>query len=384
MKKVDVAIIGSGPAGAMAGKQIASYGYSVALIEQKERIGKPVQCGEAITKYALDHVNLSIQQQWIKQSVKGVKILLPHNKHFYSTVPGFSINRAVFNQWLADQAAKEGADLFLQTMMKTITKKNDSWIIETNNEPFKARMLIGADGAIAKTAELLGLLQKKTYIKAFQYTFNKNDINFPVSDWLCMIMDETYNGGYGWIFPRNDEYNVGVGSIYGKKEMLHTLCKQYNFNKNLKTKKTGGLVPYHFHLSSRVTDRAIIIGDAAGLTNPVTGGGIHAALYSGQLAGKLISQALQSENDTILKQYDTIINKSLFLHPIHRKTAEYFQQWTNSDWTFLGNVAHGLDMADLSLIKCVSIGLHYPQYLLRAKELLTIRKDMKINQKYGW
>ena len=384
MKHVDVAIIGSGPAGAMAAIQIAEKGYSTVLIERKKTIGVPVQCGEAITHYSLDHVNIPIKNTWIKQKVKGVKILLPQKKFFYSTVAGFSIDRAKFDQWVTDQALKKGAKLCLRTIMKSIVKQNKKWIITTNNEPIQARMLIGADGADAKTAKLLGLLQQKTYIKAFQYTFNKNDINFPISDWLCMSMDERYKGGYGWIFPRGDEFNVGIGSTQATKHMLHMLCEQFNFNIKKRIKTTGGLVPYHFSLTGRVSDQAILVGDAAGLTNPVTGGGIHAALYSGKLAGSLISQALNEENNSILHQYDSIINRSLFVHPIHRKTAEYFKHWNNKDWEFLGNAAHGLDMADLSLTKCLRIGLKYPLYLLRAKELLTIRKDMIINQRYGW
>jgi len=385
MNKFDVAIIGSGPAGAMAAKQIASEGFSVILIERKKQIGKPVQCGEAITKFALDHVNIPIQSKWIKQKVKGVKILLPDDKSFYSTVPGFTIDRHQFDLWLTNQAIKEGAHLALQTTMKNISKSaNNQWIIKTTNNKYQSRMLIGADGAESKTAQLIGLLTKKMYIKAFQYTFNKNDINFPILDWLCMKMDAQFRGGYGWIFPRKDEYNVGVGSIHGSMEMLSELCNQFNFDPDKKINITGGLVPYQFEMPSRVTKNVLIIGDAAGLTNPVTGGGIHPALYSGKVAGKLLCNALQYKDNSYLYQYDSIMNKSLFVHPIHYKTSQYFHQWTNEDWKFLGNAANGLDMSDLSLLKCLGIGLKYPRYLLRAKELLTIRKDMKINQKYGW
>ncbi len=384
MNSYDVAIIGSGPAGAMAAQIIASQGFNVAIIERKKHIGSPIQCGEAITKYALEHVGIPINQSWIKQSVKGVKILLPKEKYFYSTVPGYSIDRQRFDEDLTIQAQKKGATLLLQTMMKTVQRNKGYWTIRTNNKELTSTYLIGADGADSKTARILNLLKQKIYIKGFQYTFHRKDIPFPLSDWLCMHMDETYEGGYGWIFPRNDEVNVGIGSLTGSVHMLHQFCDRFSFDRSKKIRMTGGLVPYHFQMPSRVTDHAVIIGDAAGLTNPVTGGGIHAALYSGKQAGKLVSTCLQQNNPSALKRYDALIEQSLFLHPIHRRTSQYFQQWTNKDWHFLGDAAHGLDMADLSLLKCLKIGINHPRYLLRAKELLTIRKDMKLNQKYGW
>jgi len=384
MIHVDVAIIGSGPAGAMAAQKISAKGYSVALIERKKEVGKPVQCAEAITQFALDNTGLPVKNEWVRQKVKGVKIVLPKNKTFYSKVPGFSINRYLFDTWLTNKAVENGADLYMGTTMKKLNKQKSSWIVTTSKEDFQTKIVVGADGAESKTAQLIGLLQKKVYIKAFQYTFNKNDITFPISDWLCMHMDEQFQGGYGWVFPRGDEYNVGIGSVKGSLKMLKHYCKQLNFDISKHTRITAGLVPFLFSFSKRTKERVVIIGDAAGLVNPVTGGGIHSALYSGKIAGLIINEALASEDPMKINTYDTIINKSMFLHPIHRKTAHYFQRWTNKDWDFFGNVANGLEMQDLTLWKCFKIGLNNPKYMLRAKELLTIRKDMQLNKKYGW
>jgi flavin-dependent dehydrogenase len=120
------------------------------------------------------------------------------------------------------------------------------------------------------------------------------------------------------------------------------------------------------------------------MTNPATGGGIHAALYSGKLAGELSIKALETEDLKILNAFEKKIKKTQFLNPIHQRTANYFKKWTNEDWEFFGEATNGLDMADLTLFRSFLIALKYPRYILRARELLTIRKDMQINQKYGW
>ena len=384
MQDYDVVIIGAGPAGTMAAKEIASKGYSVLIVEMKKEIGNPVQCAEAITEFTLENVDLKIENKWLKQRLKGVKILLHNNKCFYSTVPSLSISRRLFDQWLADMALDAGSSLKLHTIMKDIKGKEGRWETITNNGTYSSKIIIGADGASSKTARILGLLKRREYIKALQYKFNKSDINFNDSEWLCMTMDEVFKGGYGWVFPRGSEYNVGIGGPNGNIELLNNYCKSLNFDINKKRELNAGLVPYNFNFTSRSREGAIIVGDAGGMTNPVTGGGIHAAMYSGKKASELAVNALEQEDYSIVKKYDSIIEKTMFLHSIHRRTAKYFRKWTNNEWEFFGNAANGLDMADLTLLKSFIIGLKYPKYLSRSLELLTIRKEMKINQKYGF
>jgi flavin-dependent dehydrogenase len=199
-----------------------------------------------------------------------------------------------------------------------------------------------------------------------------------------MTMDEKFHGGYGWIFPHGDEYNIGVGSPQGILPMLKTYCKSLDIDITKKKSYHAGVVPYRFTLTSHTLDGAAIIGDAAGLTNPTTGGGIHAALYSGNLIATHTINTLEKEDYTKIHAYTHDIKNTQFLNPIHQKTSTYFMKWTNTDWEFFGNAANGLDMNDLTLLKSFLIGLKYPRYLLRARELLTIRKEMQLNQKYGF
>ncbi len=380
----DVVIVGGGPAGSITANEIASKGYRVLFFDMKKEIGKPVQCAEAITEYALENVGLKTQKKWIKQKVKGIKILLPYDKCFYSTVKALSIDRALFDKYLADLAVESGAELKLKTNMKKIELQSKTWKIHTNNGSFKTKILIGADGPISKTARILKLLKSREYINAYQYKFNKKDIDFQTKDWLCMTMDEKFNGGYGWIFPRGDEFNVGVGNKNAKIDLLNNYCKKMGFEIKNKKRLIAGKVPFLFKFKTRALPGVMIVGDAAGMANPVTGGGIHAALYSGKIAGKIAVESLEKKDMKITEKYDKIIKKSMFLHPIHRKVSNYFQKWTNEDWKFFGNAADGLDMSDLTYFRSFLIGLKYPKYMLRARELLAIRKEMQINQKYGF
>ena len=384
MLEYDVIVIGAGPAGSFTAKEIANKGFKVLLIDIKKEIGKPVQCAEAITEFALENVGLKTQKKWVKKELKGIKILLPKKKCFYSTVKCLSIDRYLFDNYLTDMAVSAGTELKLKTCMKTIKSENNKYKINTNNNEYKSKIIVGADGYLSKTARTLSLLKNREYINAYQYKFNKKDIDFHTDNWLCMTMDEIFHGGYGWVFPRGDEYNIGVGSRDATLDLLNNYCKSLGFNIKKKKCLNAGKIPYFFDIKKRVIPGAIIVGDAAAMTNPVTGGGIHAAMYSGKIAGQLIAESLTKNNMEIMLKYDEIMKKSMFLHPIHRKVSDYFQKWTNKDWIFFANAANNLDMRDLTYLKSFKIGLKNPGYMIRARELLAIRKDMQINQKYGF
>ncbi|MEF8848881.1 MAG: NAD(P)/FAD-dependent oxidoreductase [Candidatus Thermoplasmatota archaeon] len=384
MKNYDVIVIGGGPAGSTAAEKIADKGFSVLMIDMKKEIGKPVQCAEAITEYALENNNLPQKKRWIKQKIKGIKILLPDNHCFYSASPGLSIDRTQFDKWLAEKAIDANCKLKTHTTMKRIQGKPGRWKVVTNNGSFKSKILIGADGASSKTARILNLLTNRKYITDLQYKFNKKDSVFNENEWLCMTMNEKFQGGYGWIFTRGDEFNVGIGSLHGKLPLLNEYCKKYGFDINKKKKLNAGIVPYYFNLKSRTRKGAIIIGDAAGLTNPVTGGGIHPALYSGKKAGEITVEALEKEKIELVKKFDQKIKKTPFLNPLHRKTASYFKKWTNEDWKTFGRLVDGLEMKDLTLSRCFLMAVNHPSYFLKSRQLLNIRKEMQINKKYGW
>jgi len=229
----------------------------------------------------------------------------------------------------------------------------------------------------------LGLLKSREHIKALQYKFDVKDIKHPEDEWLCMYHDVSFSSGYGWIFPRGDEYNIGVVGPTANTSLLNRFCNNIGLLPNKKKELNAGLIPLNYEFITRAKEGVIIVGDAAGMTNPVTGGGIHAALFSGKMAGEITVQALESEDLKIMQCYDEKIKKTPFLNPIHLRTVKYFLNFTDKDWASIGESINKLNLTDLTLFKCLFIGLKYPRYLPRTRELLTIRKEMQINQKYG-
>jgi len=377
----DVIVVGAGPAGGMASYTIASKGFSVLVMEKKKEIGKPVQCGEGITKFCLENVGLS-KGEWIKWKVKGIKSILPGGYYFYTREAGYSIDRAYFDKWLIDKAMDEGAEL-VNERAKRIQGKAGNWKIEGNKKEYRGKILIGADGPPSNIARQMGLLKNRKFLFGYQYKFRAADMEFD-DEWFHIYWGEEFKGGYGWVFPRGDEYNIGVGGIKANINQLKNFCKYLKIDVTKKIEMNKGVIPFNYNFISRGEKGIMIVGDAAGMTNPISGGGIHAALASGKLAGEIAVKAMEKEDVNITIKYDKKIKNTPFLNPVHLKGALYLQKWKQEDWKFLGKIMHKKDFSELTLWKSFVAGLKNPKYLLRGKEMLLIRKAMKINQKYGW
>jgi len=378
----DVIVVGAGPAGSMASYMIASTGYSVLMIEKKKEIGFPIQCGEGITQFCLQYNKLP-EGNWIKWKVKGVKSMLPSGYYFYTEEPGYSIDRAGFDKWLAECAIERGAEL-VNAKAKAIEGKAGKWKIFTNEGEYKGRIVIGADGPSSNIARWRGLLMERHYLLAYQYKFDAKYMKQMDDKWFSIYWHEKFRGGYGWVFPRGEEYNVGVGGVNASVSQLKSFCKSIGIDIDKKKEMNKGVIPFAYKFVSRAQEGIMIVGDAACMTNPTSGGGIQAALASGRISAKKAIKSLEEENFSITLEYDREIRKTPYLHPAHLKCARYLQKWKNEDWFFLGSILHGKKFTDLTLWRSFLAGLKHPSYLLRAREMLTIRKAMKINQKYGW
>jgi digeranylgeranylglycerophospholipid reductase len=382
----DVIVVGSGPAGGMAAKTLTSAGFSVLIVDKKKQIGQPIQCAEGITRFSLENVNLTPHLSWIKLAVKGIKVFVPKNHLFYSIEPGYSINREKFEQWLIQNSVDAGATVEMLTKVHSVQKNHKQWMIQTNKGEFKGNIIIAADGPLSTIATIQNMIQNRTYRFGIQYKFPSEVFNDFDKEWFNIYWnDVSLKGGYYWIFPRSNEINIGVAGPKNVKFFLDRFCKKFHINSRRRLAVNAGIIPFHYLVNKYVKDNILLVGDAAGLTNPTTGGGIHAALFSGKLAGEIIVKALETEDFSYVDTYDKKLRSTPFLHPFHLRTAKYLSKWTDEDWMFLGNTFHGKDQQDpFLLLTCFAEMCKHPKYFKRIRELLIIKKAMKINIKYGW
>jgi len=326
----DILIIGAGPAGSSAAISAARKGMNVLVVEQRAQIGVPVRCAEYIPAPLVGQLNLGTG--FVVQKVSKMRTILPDGSTKDMAAPGFMINRDRFDQALAGAARNLGAKFLLSARAVKRTGDGDVVIKQRNGQAIlmAPRIIIGSDGPHSKTASWCGVSNGDP-LPAAQYEMA-----------LCSPMDHTevylspdFYGGYGWLFPKGETANVGVGMRRRNGRSIHALLDEFMEKLQREGKisgqplrSTGGLIPAA-PLEKAVYGNILLAGDAAGHTHPITGAGIFAAVSCGRMAGKWAAEAIRRGDVGILSEYEREW-RDLLGHTLDRATRKrqiMEQQW---------------------------------------------------------
>jgi digeranylgeranylglycerophospholipid reductase len=310
--RTDVLVVGAGPAGSMAAKWAAKSGAQVIMIEKRQEIGSPVRCGEGISRSWLPEVGITPSSKWINVEVEGARIYAPNEqcleineKHAGNEV-GFVVERDGFDKALAIDAANAGADVLLKTAALGVLKENGK-IVGIKGKRFgeafeiRAKVTIGADGFESQIGRWAGIptnLALRDMDSCLQYRMTNVDCDVRYCDFY---LGKVAPGGYVWIFPKADGLaNVGIGvqlsQITGmaeaRKYLDDWISKHPQYSKGKKIDMVGGGVSISPPLKQTVTDGMMIVGDAARMIDPLTGGGIANGCIAGKICGEYAAKAV--------------------------------------------------------------------------------------------
>lgn len=300
----DVLIVGAGPAGSMTAGIIARAGFSVLMIDRKLEIGVPVQCAEYIPALLVREVEIPFDT--VAQRIKGLRVYFPDEASDEFSTPGYILNRALFDKYLALNAIKNGAHLWLKT--RFIGIDGGKPLVRHNGKVLKinARIVVGADGPNSLVSRLVNP-RYIGYVVAYQQELPL----MGTTEYNEVYFDKEFFGGYAWLFPKNHRANVGVGvktgwGINPQKIFKYFVQKLAAKKKIIDTplKVITGLIPVSGPVLNTVKDNIVLVGDAAGQTHPITGAGIPQAIICGKYAGESIVKALKNDDLKLLKIYE--------------------------------------------------------------------------------
>jgi digeranylgeranylglycerophospholipid reductase len=308
--KTDVLVIGAGPAGSMTAKWAAKSGAKVLMIEKRQEIGSPVRCGEGMSKEWLGEVGIK-PGKWINVEVEGARIYAPNEKCFEinekhaGNEVGYVVERDGFDKALAIDAGNAGVDVMLKTAAVDLLKDHGKILgakVKQFGETFEIRapVTIGADGFESQVGRWAGLptnLALRDMDSCLQYRMTNVDCDTRYCDFY---LGKVAPGGYVWIFPKEDGLaNVGIGvqlsQIKGMAEARDYLdrwiAKHPAYAKGKKIDVVGGGVSISAPLKQTVADGIMLVGDAARMIDPLTGGGIANGCIAGKICGEVAAQA---------------------------------------------------------------------------------------------
>lgn len=301
-------VIGLGPGGGAAAAAAARGGLRVLAIEKRKEIGAPVQCAEFIPlpigKYATGEGVLC-------QHVAAMASHLPSGAVAQTDFPGLMVDRAAFDQALAREARAAGAEIRTDTRLTALDAAQFCAELRSAEgaTTVRYRVLIAADGPRSTVARLLGLPALET-VETRQYTV---PLQVP-SDRTDIWLSEAYPGGYAWLFPKGSLANLGLGAdprfardLKGPLDALHRLLVDQGRVGTEILYRTGGAIPVGGLRERLAVANVMFVGDAAGLTHPVTGAGIAPAVVSGERAGQAAAALLSGKDADALAEFEADI-----------------------------------------------------------------------------
>jgi len=289
-------VIGGGPAGLSAASEAAEYGFDVTLYE-KGKIGENIRCAEGYfdTLKLLGKpkfgVHFKVENLIIK--VKSTYKLSTDQLNLWM------IDRACWQKKLAEQAENLGVNIWENSPVKP----DDLGKLKHAYD-----FIIDASGAPSVTSRFYGFsnFYKHNSGKTVQYTM-EGDFSHIGNCLKVGLMSDFW--GYYWIFPKTNKIaNVGVGNFYPLKNdrlwnRLDKVVKEENLNGYKILSKTGGICPTTIP-NTLIYDNILLVGDAAGLTSPLHGGGIDMAIISAKEAVKSLISAPANYDTNLRAVFD--------------------------------------------------------------------------------
>lgn len=288
MPSPDVLVVGLGPAGASAAAAAAAGGCRVLALERRHEFGAPVQCAEFVSAMlSLEELRAeALTEQPIRRMLTQVEQSAPESLEDFR---GRIISRAAFDAALVRSAERAGAMCRGGTTVAAVGSDGSARLAD--GSLVRPRVIIGADGPRSRIGAAIGCMNRE-FVATRQISVRL----LQSHDATDIFLRAAFRGGYGWLFPKRGIANLGIGVAYRERHRLPELVAQLRdelvdcgrIALNETDQMTGGLIPVggRIRASGWLGKVPVLLaGDAAGLTNPVTGAGIEAAVASGQQAG---------------------------------------------------------------------------------------------------
>jgi digeranylgeranylglycerophospholipid reductase len=296
MKEVDLVITGASFAGLACGKAAAERGLKTVILEKKPEPGAYPHTTGILVKEIADQWNFPRRYT---RKIRGVRLYSPSLKYIDLESPGYSFfatDTPNLMRWFAGQAQAAGAAIKFHSPFQRARCEND--YLSLAQHDLKCRYLVGCDGALSHTAKTLSLGRNKDFLFGVEAEFT--GITGLDENYLHVFLDAQLAPGYiAWIVPGVDVTQIGLAvrrpHMPKLDNMITKMKSLFDFTHSEMVGQRAGLIPCGGLVHPFARNNVLLLGDAAGMVSPLTGGGIHPALEIGHIAGVAISDYLLDE-----------------------------------------------------------------------------------------
>jgi geranylgeranyl reductase family protein len=314
VERFDAIVVGAGPAGSVTAVHLARAGARV-LVVDKARFPRDKPCGGGLTIRAVRELPVSVDPV-VEHVVDRIGLRLDYGTRVErrGRAPLVLMTQRIrLDEHLAKQAAAVGADFRDGVKVTDIVADDAGVSVRVDGEHVEAAALVGADGVNGPVRKALGL--GGTYVLGVALEANvANDVVGERYRGVAELELGIIPGGYAWVFPKGDHVNVGVGGWEREGPTLRShlaeLCRQHGIASEAVESIRGHRLPLRKPGSVSARGRALLVGDAAGLVDPLSGDGMYEAFVSARLASAAVLELLEGRA-AALDSYTTALASSL-------------------------------------------------------------------------
>lgn len=303
LPEFDLVVVGASFAGAACALAAAQRGLRVCVLERKRDPGEKLRTTGIIVKEAAERTMLGQAPASLVRSIDEVRLYSPSLRHLALRAPDYyflTTDTPALMRWLAGELRSHGVELRLGSAFTDAEGLADGWQLPGIG---RTRYLVGADGARSRVAKRCGLGEVRDFLYGIEYEFPGAQLARPGA--LHCFVSKRFAPGYiGWLAQnptgiqaglalRHDPANARVPDIDGF--LLHVGLAG-GLPRHLKPGQVrAGLIPCGGPVARIARDRAMLVGDAAGIVSPVTAGGIHSAWEHGWTVGRAVAAKLRDD-----------------------------------------------------------------------------------------
>jgi geranylgeranyl reductase family protein len=315
----DVIVVGAGPAGSTAAYRLAAQGASVLLLD-RAAFPRDKPCGGGLTLRGVRQLPFSVDpvvedvihrlvlrlrfDSWTEVTSKEPVILMTQRRRL--------------DAYLLEQAGEVGAEVRQGVRVRSATQDASGVeVVCEGGERIRGRFLVGADGATGVSRQALGAVVEHSFAVAMEGNVSYDDYDPTPYRGRALLEVGVIPGGYGWVFPKGDHANIGVGGYISQgpalRDELARLCRVHGVAPDRLRDIRGWRLPIRRADAVTARGRALLVGDAAGLVDPLSGDGMFEAFTSSRLASEAVMDALAGRAPSV-DPYSEKLDAALIPH----------------------------------------------------------------------
>jgi len=334
VKRYDAIVIGGGPAGSTTAYRLAERGASV-LLADKATFPRDKPCGGGMTLRAVRQCPVDptpVVEEWVDLVELRFRYRAAVVRQTREPVVWMTQRRRL-DAFLLEAAREKGVEV-REGVRVAFDPHNV--VLLGSGERVVADTIIGADGANGITAKAFGLGSGIVYGVA--YEGNVPYPTLPRERYARRLVLELADipGGYAWVFPKGDHANVGVGGWQSEgpklRGHLRRVCEAHGLDVDSLEDLRGHRLPLRRPGTRLAGSRTLLVGDAAGLIDPVSGDGMYECFVSSRLAAVAILDLLAGRAES-LAPYESAVDAELSgLHRASWKLKQALDRWPRATW----------------------------------------------------